>query len=237
MDEKQQAALNSLREPFPENQVSKLPKETKKQAEMRKAQQDKGEWPSKCDVCGGLHHPKAVHLDYVGHAAVTDRLLSADLAWFYEPVAVDENGLPVFDKTGGLWIRLTVAGVSRLGYGHAASKPYMDEGSREKEVIGDAIRNAAMRFGVALDLWHKGDLHVDVDTPTITKKVDQGPALTDTDLRIIEGIAASETLADLSFFWKSREAEIKASKNKDILSAEKDKKKASFEAINNFNAG
>jgi hypothetical protein len=32
-----------------------------------------------------------------------------------------------------------------------------------KEIIGDALRNAAMRFGAALDLWHKGDLHVDDD--------------------------------------------------------------------------
>jgi hypothetical protein len=28
-----------------------------------------------------------------------------------------------------------------------------------KEAIGDALRNAGMRFGAALDLWHKGDLH------------------------------------------------------------------------------
>ena len=39
----------------------------------------------------------------------------------------------------------------------------MDAGSREKEVIGDALRNAAMRFGAALDLWHKGQLHADED--------------------------------------------------------------------------
>jgi hypothetical protein len=32
-----------------------------------------------------------------------------------------------------------------------------------KERIGDALRNAAMRFGAALDLWHKGDLHKDDD--------------------------------------------------------------------------
>ena len=34
-----------------------------------------------------------------------------------------------------------------------------------KERIGDALRNAAMRFGAALDLWHKGDLHQDEDGP------------------------------------------------------------------------
>jgi hypothetical protein len=55
-----------------------------------------------------------------------------------------------------MWIRLTVCGVTRLGYGHAGSKT---GGDAIKEVIGDALRNAAMRFGAALDLWHKGDLH------------------------------------------------------------------------------
>ena len=45
---------------------------------------------------------------------------------------------------------------SRLGYGHAEGKT---GGDAVKEVIGDALRNAAMRFGAALDLWHKGDLH------------------------------------------------------------------------------
>jgi len=153
--------LELLRQPFADNHISKLPKETKKQAEMRKAEQANGNWPAKCTVCGGFHHAKAEHLDYVGHAALTDRLLDADINWSWEPVAFTELGLPAFDQTGGLWIRLTVCGVTRLGYGHAAAKQFMDPGAREKEVIGDALRNAGMRFGAALDLWHKGDLHVD----------------------------------------------------------------------------
>jgi hypothetical protein len=95
----------------------------------------------------------------VGHAALTDRLLDADPAWNWEPLAFTPEGLPAFDKAGGLWIKLTVCNQTRLGYGHAASKPNQDPGAREKEVIGDALRNAAMRFGAALDLWHKGDLH------------------------------------------------------------------------------
>jgi hypothetical protein len=38
-------------------------------------------------------------------------------------------------------------------------------------MIGDALRNAAMRFGAALDLWHKGQLHdvEDTDAPPATK--------------------------------------------------------------------
>lgn len=150
--------LAKLREPFPANQISKLPKETGTQAKQRKADQDKGNWPAKCDVCGGYHHPRAVHLDYVGHAAATDRLLDTDLEWDWEPFAVDQSGLPAFDENGGLWIRLTVCGKTRIGYGSADGKT---GGDAKKEIIGDAIRNAGMRFGMALDLWHKGDLHAD----------------------------------------------------------------------------
>ena len=96
-------------------------------------------------------------LAYVGHAALTDRLLEADLAWTWEPLAMGDHGLPVMDDLGGMWIKLTVCGVTRLGYGHAGSKT---GGDAIKEVIGDALRNAAMRFGAALDLWHKGELHL-----------------------------------------------------------------------------
>jgi hypothetical protein len=72
------------------------------------------------------------------------------------------DGLPVFDGFGGMWIKLTVCGVTRLGYGHAGNK---EGGDAIKEVIGDALRNAAMRFGAALDLWHKGDLHKEEEPP------------------------------------------------------------------------
>jgi hypothetical protein len=150
--------LTGLRAPFPPNQISQLPKETGAQAKQRKAAQDAGNWPPKCKICGGFHHVNAVHLDYVGHAALTDRLLDTDPAWYWEPAALNAEGLPAFDRNGGLWIKLTVNGVTRLGYGAADGKT---GGDAVKEIIGDALRNAAMRFGAALDLWHKGDLHVD----------------------------------------------------------------------------
>ncbi len=161
--------LDLLRAPFPPHQISKLPKPTKQQTDDVKADFKKG---IRCKECGAWHHPDVVHLDYVGHAALTDRLLDADPNWSWEPVAF-RDGLPAFDSTGGLWIKLTVCGVTRLGYGHAAGKPNQDLGAREKEVIGDALRNAAMRFGAALDLWHKGDLHLDEDTPTQREPVRQ----------------------------------------------------------------
>lgn len=154
--------LAKLREPFQPHHISKLPKPTKAQTDAVKADFKKG---IRCRECGSWHHPDVVHLDYVGHAALTDRLLDTDPHWSWEPVAFGPDGLPAFDKTGGLWIKLTVCGVTRLGYGHADPKPNQDLGAREKEVIGDALRNAAMRFGAALDLWHKGDLHAEEAEP------------------------------------------------------------------------
>lgn len=97
-----------------------------------------------------------ITLDFVGHAHLTGRLLDVDPLWSWEPFAVDEDGLPKFDKDGCLWIRLTICGVTRIGVGDAGGKT---GGNAKKEAIGDALRNAAMRFGAALDLWAKADTH------------------------------------------------------------------------------
>ena len=145
--------LALLMVPFEANEVGKLPKPTKAQTEAVKADFKVG---VRCDVCGGWHHPKVVHLDYIGHAALTKRLLQADPLWTWEPMALAPDGTPLMDKNGGMWIRLTVCGVTRLGYGFADGK---SGGDAIKETIGDALRNAAMRFGAALELWHKGDLY------------------------------------------------------------------------------
>ena len=138
--------LTLMREPFPEHQISYLPK-------------------------GGAK------LAYVGHAALTDRLLNADAGWAWEPLALTTQGIPALDESGGLWIRLTVCGVTRLGYGDAGAKK---GGDAMKERIGDALRNAAMRFGAALDLWHKGELHREdpepAQKPEATAKRDMSPA-------------------------------------------------------------
>lgn len=147
--------LENLRVPFSPNQISKLPKETKGQREARERDRNVG---VRCKLCGGWHHKDAVHLDYVGHAALTDRLLDTDPEWDWQPLAYTPEGLPAFDDNGGLWIKLTVLGKTRLGYGSADGKR---GGDAIKEIIGDALRNAAMRFGAALDLWHKGDLHAE----------------------------------------------------------------------------
>lgn len=200
--------LAKLRAPFLPHQISKLPKPTQAQTDAVKADFRKG---IRCEVCGSWHHPDVVHLDYVGHAALTDRLLDVDPNWSWEPAAL-RDGLPAFDGTGGLWIKLTVCGVTRLGYGHAAAKPKADPGSREKEVIGDALRNAAMRFGAALDLWHKGDLHPDADNDAeepasrqqAAKPTDETPSpptLSERADKLMSAMGAARTDIDLGKTW------------------------------------
>lgn len=144
-------ALKDLRRPFPAEQIGKLPKVWCKRCSSKDTQC--GEHKVKqCRTCKARVTEAHVHVDYVGHAHVTERLLDVDPAWSWEPLAINSNGLPATDDNGGLWIRLSVAGMTRLGYGHANGKR---GGDAVKEAIGDAIRNSAMRFGVALDLWKK----------------------------------------------------------------------------------
>ncbi len=198
MADKKPTGLDLLREPFPAHQISKLPKPFKKDS-------PKG----KCAECGGYHGLPAMHLDYVGHAALTDRLLECDAYWKWEPVAFGPDGLPALDKIGGLWIRLTVCDHTRLGYGHADGKT---GGDAIKEAIGDALRNAAMRFGAALDLWHKGDLHGDDDDgPMVDPKREAPPpfdpvAAHDRIAKKLEGVT---TLADLAEEWRAEAGTIK----------------------------
>lgn len=151
-------SLNDLRAPFTANLISWLPKETRAQIDARKGPNGRSVMLWNCAQCGGAHHKDAVHLEYVGHAALTSRLLDVDPMWSWEPMGFTSEGLPAFDQRGGLWIKLTVLGMTRPGYGCADGK---NGGDAVKEIIGDALRNAAMRFGAALDLWHKGDLHAE----------------------------------------------------------------------------
>jgi hypothetical protein len=196
MSQDKPTGLALLRAPFPPNQISKLPKPIRKDAEK-----------GRCQECGGWHGLPAVHLDYVGHAALTDRLLDADPNWTWEPLALDERGLPSLDQNGGMWIKLTVCGITRLGYGDAQGKT---GGDAMKERIGDALRNAAMRFGAALDLWHKGDLHADEDQQQIDIQA------------ILRGISNAQSLealkgsfeAAMQMLPEQHHAAVKAAKNK-----------------------
>jgi hypothetical protein len=104
-----------LRRPFPPEMISKLPASKGRPA-----------------------------LDYLNHAAVTDRLLKYAGDWQF-------NVLERFEWNTKCYVRvaLTIDHVTREEYG---------EDTDPKTAISDALKRAAMRFGVGLDLWSKEDL-------------------------------------------------------------------------------
>ena len=165
--------LEVLRKPFDPQVVGKLPRVTCGACSKKNCQQHK---PAKCQVCGAWISTAHIHLDYVGHAEVTDRLLSADPAWNWEPLAWTEDGMPKFTKGASgemeFWIKLTVCGITRLGVGSVAGNAF----DAEKQLIGDALRNAAMRFGVALDLWAKEELESQLPVEEEPAKRQKKPA-------------------------------------------------------------
>jgi hypothetical protein len=157
----------ALREPFPADVIGQLPRiwcKACSEANKRGAGTCDKHVKAKCRACGNTITSAHLHLSYVGHAEATDRFLQVDTDWKWEPLAYTPNGLPQFDEFGGLWIKLTIAGVTRLGYGDAQGKKGADA---IKETIGDALRNAGLRFGVAIDLWgatFKGSDSTDSDS-------------------------------------------------------------------------
>lgn len=94
-------------------------------------------------------------LSYMGHAEVTLALIAVDPAWNWRPMALDvDTGTPVIavaPKRLTMWGYLTVQGVERLCVG--TCEPH--KGDPEKELIGDLLRNGAMRFGIGTKLWSK----------------------------------------------------------------------------------
>lgn len=125
--------------------------EKKMRDDLRKPFKEIGKLPRKTKT------GKVIQLDYVGHAAVTDRLnaVSPDWTWNLDHVEtyLDGEGLP---HVAGIIGSLTVGGKS-ITEGGDPDK-VSSYGEELKLAISDFIRRGAMRFGVALDLWSKEEL-------------------------------------------------------------------------------
>jgi hypothetical protein len=141
------SVTETLRRPFKPEEIGKLPRVTCPKCSDPKKNGPCGEHSkSRCQTCGAYVSERHIHLDYVGHADVTSRLLEADPEWAWEPAARDidpqlmaaalatgnpeivrtllENSPPKFDLDDrggpvGLWIRLTVGDVTRPRCGSA----------------------------------------------------------------------------------------------------------------------
>lgn len=173
--------LKALRTPFPAEFVGKLPRVTCRACSDNRCSDHK---KVKCEGCGNWISERHIHLDYVGHADVTSRLLEVDPEWEWEPnereidkdvlaaalatgdaqvisqvmrsfpprFDADKNGNPV-----GLWIRLTVGGVTRLGYGSCPS----NQNDAVKVLIGDCLLRGTpiqtARGTVRIEDVHVGD--------------------------------------------------------------------------------
>lgn len=157
MIDQTQEMLAALRAPFPDDAVSLKPVYTGDYEYVDGNYDEGGKIPEsawgKCDVCGRYHALPAKHLRYIGHARITERLNDVDPEWRWEPLAVDSDGVPII-RGGSMWINLTVCGITRIGVGDAGGK-YGTNAT--KEIVGDAIRNAAMRFGCGLEMWFEQD--------------------------------------------------------------------------------
>ena len=117
-----------------------------------------------------------IQLDFVGHADITRILIEIDPCWRWVPIDWD-NGRPKIHVENGIatmWGELTLLGQARLGVGSCRA----DKQDLDKELVSDFLRNAAMRFGIALSLWSKeewGDQPAKPVKKAAAKKAPQSP--------------------------------------------------------------
>lgn len=157
-----------LREPFKPEQIGKLPK-------IPKSQQ--GNDKKACTYCGGWHEPiiDRLHVDFVGHAVVTDRLnnVVGPGGWSWELNQIQEHNGHITGIVG----TMTVAGRT-IGPESGAPSSTGLWGEEFKTAVSDYIPRAAMRFGVALELWAKQKLESATQAPA--DDLDDAPATGET---------------------------------------------------------
>lgn len=114
-----------------------------------------GKWASPDPSTTSTLPKGGANLTYMGHAEVTLALIACDPEWNWEPAAIDPaTGGPLIQKQGNrlvMWGWLELGGVRRLCVGTCEER----KGDPEKELIGDLLRNGAMRFGIGTKLWSK----------------------------------------------------------------------------------
>jgi len=152
----------------PANMIAKLPRYTGPRDTPKNQRKREN-----CHICHGYHEMPSIHLDYMGHADVTLALIDTDPMWTWEPCAYDETGAPQIAHMNGrlvLWGWLELHGVRRLAVGTCDDT----KTDPEKELVGDLLRNGAMRFGIGTALWSKADAHD--EPPTNPEKKPSKPA-------------------------------------------------------------
>ena len=143
------ALWEALRAPFPPEEIEKLPKPLSREDRDKGKCLEGSRYSADGHYCGGWH-ARSIHLDYVGHGGICMRLneVVGPENWSLEPFALSPEGLPLMAR-GEFWVKLTILGVTKM----EVAANY----SSTQEAVGDALRRAAMRFGVGTYLWSKSD--------------------------------------------------------------------------------
>jgi hypothetical protein len=138
------AVAAALAAPFAEDLIGWKPKPSK-------AERDADARPADCQVCGGWHKPCRVHVPFLGHALVTERLNAVvgpnGWSWTLVDLVRDDRGA----------LQLVVGEMTVLGHtkgpevGAPGDLP-AGPGDAFKGAISDYISQAAARFGVGLYL-------------------------------------------------------------------------------------
>ena len=144
-----------------------------------------------------------IQLDFVGHADITRILIEIDPLWTWEPCgwALGRPDIHVENGIATMWARLTLLGKTMIGLGSCRA----DKGDYEKELIGDFLRNASMRFGICLSLWTKsewedlGGLQKPAGGSAITRTTQSassssGDSPSDAQLRMIRALGHSDPM-------------------------------------------
>ena len=90
-----------------------------------------------------------------------------------------------------MWANLTLLGKTLLGVGSVRA----DKQDLDKELIGDFLRNASMRFGIALSLWSKQDWSDNttiVRTDDVKRSIQNHPASQSVDDRVVSPAEVAE---------------------------------------------
>lgn len=195
-----------------------------------------------------------IQLDYVGHAAVTDRLnnVVGPENWSLDPLSFNLDGSPLIiigNTNAVMWSTLTILGTSKICVGTVKKTAY----ELEKEIIGDALRNGAMRFGVALDLWSKDELESNIAHPenkNIRPSYDPNefPAETTRDIRadskvtgtqlqnlvaLVDNKGITEVADKATLLNKFAKSNFKADSIKDVTQAQADEIYTTIQTMDN----
>jgi len=167
-------------------------------------------WDPEKKLISKIKRGSGLELDYVDHATVTRMLIDIDPYWEWEPMGLTEHGTPYLecDESGNpraMWVLMTVCGRTIPAVGTIERPGAKGYGDTLKELIGDAIRNGALRFGICGGLWARGKWDEPMSAPApksiVNPLLDELGALTADQKKQIKeslGITGQTTIAKIA---------------------------------------